>query len=92
MRPLPINHLVVKTLGLDFGSARTGVAVSDATGMLARPVGVVEHVLEPQGLDRLVALGCDLGQGFLISRPLDEEGLQRWLAEEPAAGSLPPGS
>jgi putative Holliday junction resolvase len=46
----------VKALALDFGTARTGVAVSDATGMLARPVGVVERAAEPAGLDRLVAL------------------------------------
>jgi putative Holliday junction resolvase len=33
----------VKVLALDFGSARTGVAVSDPTGVLARPLGVVER-------------------------------------------------
>jgi putative Holliday junction resolvase len=31
----------VKILALDFGSARTGVAVSDPTGVVARPLGVV---------------------------------------------------
>jgi putative Holliday junction resolvase len=31
----------VKVLALDFGSARTGVAVSDPTGLVARPLGVV---------------------------------------------------
>jgi putative Holliday junction resolvase len=31
----------VKVLALDFGSARTGVAVSDPTGVVARPLGVV---------------------------------------------------
>ena len=34
----------VKVLALDFGSARTGVAVSDPTGTVARPLGVVERV------------------------------------------------
>jgi putative holliday junction resolvase len=46
----------VKVLALDFGSARTGVAVSDPTGTLARPVGVVEAVGSETGLDNLVAL------------------------------------
>jgi putative Holliday junction resolvase len=46
----------VKVLALDFGSARTGVAVSDSTGTLARPVGVVEKVGTPSGLDALVAV------------------------------------
>ena len=33
----------MKVMALDFGSARTGVAVSDPTGVVARPVGVVEQ-------------------------------------------------
>src|SRR5207248_3967381 len=33
----------MKVLALDFGSARTGVAVSDPTGVIARPLGVVER-------------------------------------------------
>jgi putative holliday junction resolvase len=32
----------VKVLALDYGRARTGVAVSDPTGTIARPVGVVK--------------------------------------------------
>ncbi len=31
----------MRILALDFGSARTGVAVSDPTGVVARPLGVV---------------------------------------------------
>jgi len=45
----------VKVLALDFGSARTGVAVSDPTGTLARPLGVVQRAADA-GLDELVAL------------------------------------
>ena len=32
----------MKVLALDYGRARTGVAVSDPTGTIARPVGVVQ--------------------------------------------------
>jgi len=46
----------MRILALDFGSARTGVAVSDATGTLARPVGVVERAASETGLARLVEL------------------------------------
>ena len=45
----------MKVAALDFGSARTGVAVSDPTGTLARPLGVVERA-GGRGLDELVAL------------------------------------
>jgi putative transcription antitermination factor YqgF len=46
----------VKVLALDFGAARTGVAVSDPTGTLARPVGVVERASTDAGLQELVEL------------------------------------
>jgi putative Holliday junction resolvase len=43
----------VKILALDYGSARTGVAVSDPTGTVARPVGVVERAASAAGLRKL---------------------------------------
>jgi putative Holliday junction resolvase len=46
----------VKVLALDFGRARTGVAVSDPTGTIARPLGVVERAATGDGLARLAAL------------------------------------
>jgi putative holliday junction resolvase len=46
----------VKVLALDYGSARTGVAVSDPTGTLARPLEVVENASAPAGLKRLLEL------------------------------------
>ena len=46
----------MRVLALDFGSARTGVAVSDATGTLARPVDVVERATTDAGLDRIAEL------------------------------------
>ena len=44
----------MKVLALDFGAARTGVAVSDPTGTLARPVCVVEKAGTETGLQSLV--------------------------------------
>jgi putative holliday junction resolvase len=46
----------VKVVALDYGSARTGIAVSDPTGTLARPVGVVERAGTEAGLEQLVRL------------------------------------
>lgn len=46
----------MKVLALDYGSARTGVAVSDPTGTLARPVGVVERAGTQAGLEELARL------------------------------------
>jgi putative holliday junction resolvase len=46
----------VKVLALDFGRARTGVAVSDPTGTLARPLGMVEQAATEDGLARIERL------------------------------------
>jgi putative Holliday junction resolvase len=46
----------VKVLALDFGRARTGVAVSDPTGVLARPLDVVEGAATETGLARLAEI------------------------------------
>ena len=45
-----------RVLALDHGSARCGVAVSDPTGTLATPVGIVERPDTNRGLERVVAL------------------------------------
>ena len=46
----------MKVMALDYGSARTGVAVSDPTGTLARPLGVVERAGAESGLAELARL------------------------------------
>jgi putative holliday junction resolvase len=46
----------MKVLALDYGRARTGVAVSDPTGTVARPLGVVERAASDDGLARLADL------------------------------------
>ncbi len=46
----------MKVLAIDYGSARTGVAVSDPTGTIARPLEVVERASTEPGLARVVEL------------------------------------
>ena len=46
----------MKVLALDFGSARTGVAVSDPTGTLARPLMTVERAATDTGFAKLLAV------------------------------------
>jgi putative pre-16S rRNA nuclease len=43
-------------MALDYGSARTGVAVSDPTGTVARPLGVVERAGAQNGLAELARI------------------------------------
>ncbi len=46
----------MRVLALDYGAARTGVAVSDATGTIARPLGVIECAAAEHGLAEVQAL------------------------------------
>lgn len=43
----------MRILALDYGAARTGVAVSDATGTIAIPLEVVLRAATPEGLSRI---------------------------------------
>jgi len=65
----------VKVLALDFGSARTGVAVSDPTGVIARPLCVVERAATDSGLAELVRLVRDEGaEQVVVGHPLTLRG------------------
>jgi putative Holliday junction resolvase len=46
----------VKVMAFDYGSARTGVAVSDPTGLIARPLCVVQRAGTEAGLAELARL------------------------------------
>jgi putative Holliday junction resolvase len=65
----------VKVMGLDYGSARTGVAVSDPTGTVARPLGVVEKASAESGLAELGRLVRDEGvERIVVGLPLTMRG------------------
>jgi putative Holliday junction resolvase len=65
----------MKVLALDYGAARTGVAVSDPTGTLARPLGVVERAASPAGLARVAELVAEHeAEIVLVGMPLTLKG------------------
>ena len=65
----------MKVLALDYGRARTGVAVSDSTGTVARPVGVVEGAATRAGLERLAELVSEHGaERVVVGLPLTLSG------------------
>jgi putative Holliday junction resolvase len=73
----------VKVLALDYGSARTGVAVSDATGTLARPLGVVERAGSEAGLARVAELVREEGAELVVvGLPLTLRGERGAQAQE----------
>jgi putative Holliday junction resolvase len=73
----------VKVLALDYGRARTGVAVSDPTGTVARPLCVIERAATESGLARLVDLIADEAvDRVVVGLPLTLRGERGEQAEE----------
>jgi putative Holliday junction resolvase len=68
----------LKVLALDYGSARTGVAVSDPTGTVARPLCVVEP-----SVDRIRGLVAEEeAERVVVGLPLTLRGERGAQAEE----------
>jgi putative holliday junction resolvase len=73
----------VKVMALDYGSARTGVAVSDPTGTVARPLGVVEGAATDAGLAQLAGLVREEAPGrVVVGLPLTLRGTRGEQAAE----------
>ena len=73
----------MKVVALDYGAARTGVAVSDPTGTLARPMGVVEKAGTTAGLARLAELIEDeRAERVVVGLPLTLRGERGEQARE----------
>lgn len=73
----------MKVLALDYGRARTGVAVSDPTGQVARPLCVVERAATQAGLAALVDLVRDEGvERVVVGLPLTLKGERGEQARE----------
>jgi putative Holliday junction resolvase len=76
----------VKVLALDFGSARTGVAVSDPTGTVARPLTTVERAAGDQGFAKLLAvIETEAPELVVVGLPLTLRGEHGEQARETSA-------
>jgi len=65
----------MKVMALDYGSARTGVAVSDPTGTLARPLSIVEKAGSDAGLAELARLVAEEeAERIVVGLPLTLRG------------------
>ncbi|MCA0241423.1 MAG: EAL domain-containing protein [Proteobacteria bacterium] len=80
---LPVDVMKIdRSFVCDLGRRDSADAVARSVVALARALGkhvVAEGVETPEQLRRLLALGCDELQGYLIARPLPAEALAPWL-------------
>jgi putative Holliday junction resolvase len=73
----------MRVLAVDYGRARTGLAVSDETGVLARPVAIVERVRSEAGMGRMLERIAELDpERIVVGMPLTLKGEHGRQAEE----------
>jgi putative Holliday junction resolvase len=65
----------MKVVALDYGSARTGVAVCDPSGTLARPLETIERIGAKEGTARLLQVIAEQeAELLLVGLPLMPDG------------------
>jgi diguanylate cyclase (GGDEF)-like protein len=83
LRQLPVDEVKIdKSFVLGMGSDLGDHAVVRSIVELGHSLGLIvvaEGVEEDIARDQLAAMGCDVAQGYLISRPLSESRLEAWL-------------
>jgi diguanylate cyclase (GGDEF)-like protein len=84
LRRLPVDEVKIdKSFVLGLASDLGDLAVVRAIVDLGHSLGlsvVAEGVEQDATRDQLVEMGCDVAQGFLISRPLGPDRFDAWLA------------
>jgi putative Holliday junction resolvase len=76
----------VKVVALDYGAARTGVAVSDPTGTVARPLTTILRVNTDAGFNELLAeIDSAEAQLIVVGLPLTLRGERGEQARETEA-------
>jgi EAL domain-containing protein (putative c-di-GMP-specific phosphodiesterase class I) len=75
---------VARDGGSDAAFARTIIALGEMLSLQT----IAEGITRAPQQQRLIALGCRLGQGYLFAEPLDPDHVERLLAERPTAGRI----
>lgn len=82
---MPVHELKIdRTFVMDMIDDRNNAVIVRSTVDLAHNLGlkVVAEGIETDGhIARLTELGCDVGQGYLISKPMAPEAFGEWLNE-----------
>ena len=79
---LKLDRLLTRDIGVGFRSD----AIVRHTVALAHDLGlrvVAEGIEEPSAARTLADLGCDIGQGYAIGKPMPVDTFIRWLANHP---------
>jgi putative holliday junction resolvase len=88
----------MRTLGIDHGDVRIGLALSDESGLIARPLQIIRHVSKAADAETIARIAKEKeAKKIIIGLPTDEEGgighqarkVQRWAEALQTATHLP---
>jgi diguanylate cyclase (GGDEF)-like protein len=83
LKKLPVDAVKIdKSFVIDMIDDQDSEAIVRTTINLGHELGlrvVAEGVETRRALDRLAGLGCDVAQGFFISKPMSERDLRNWF-------------
>lgn len=88
----------MRILAVDHGGARIGIALSDATGAIARPLQIIAHTARQAEAEAVARIAAEHGaEKIVVGLPTDGSGqighqarkVQRWAEALRAATSLP---
>jgi diguanylate cyclase (GGDEF)-like protein len=95
LRQLPVHEVKIDNSFVQGMATDSGdLAIVRAVISLSREFGltvVAEGVESELTLDLLEEMGCEIGQGYLFSRPLPYERLEAWFAAQTEPESTPTG-
>jgi diguanylate cyclase (GGDEF)-like protein len=85
LKRLPVDELKIdKSFIIGMDESENDEVIVRSTIDLGRNLGlrvVAEGVESPQAWSRLAQLGCNIAQGYYLSRPVPAEQLTQWLAD-----------
>ena len=87
LRQLPVDELKIdKSFVMDMMNSENDAVIVRSTIDLAHNLGlqvVAEGVEQEEHIALLAGLGCDVGQGFFISKPLPRDEINAWFETSP---------
>lgn len=85
LKKLPVDEIKIdKSFVLGMSHNENDVVIVQSTVDLGRNLGlrvVAEGVEDQETMDMLIALGCDVAQGFFLSRPIPADRFGEWIRE-----------
>ena len=86
LKLLPISKLKIdKSFIIDMIEDDNDAIIVRSTIDLAHNLGmqvIAEGIEEKEILELLTILGCDLGQGYFISRPISDDNFEEWISHQ----------